>query len=559
MTEVAETTVMNTAAQLVMARRGDEKPGIYFKDKTITWDSYARSAIRMANLFDQRLEGGKPRHIGILMTNRPEYLVAFGAAALSGAVLVCLNSTRRGQELADDVDATDCQFVLYEDPAAEVINELNLAVPSYSIDAGDFQNELTAQDDQSPPDVPAAWDPTTILTMQFTSGSTGRPKAVMCSTSRFTYAGAYGWQELSREDVAYNAMPLFHSNALLSSWARMLYLGGGFALAPRFSASGFLGDLLRFRVNFFNYTGRVLSYILAQPERPEEKDNVLKYVFGTEATLRDRQEFARRFGVEPTESYGSSEGGLNLVRAPGTPENALGVPPPGVGYEAAVVDPLTFEERPRAKFGPEGDMLNKSEAIGELVALNNAASFEGYYKAEADTEERTRGGHFCTGDLGYRDEEGFFYFAGRMGDRFRVDGENFSAAPIERIIGRYAPAILAAVYPVPDEISGDQVMLALQMEDASNFDPKHFSKFLEAQSDLGTKWVPRYVRIVTALPVTATNKIHKPALRKDRWMTDDPVYIRKGKTYEYQLVDADVRQDIYDRFVKHGREGELDD
>lgn len=96
MTEVAETTVMNTAAQLVMARRGDEKPGIYFKDKTITWDSYARSAIRMANLFDQRLEGGKPRHIGILMTNRPEYLVAFGAAALSGAVLVCLNSTRRG-------------------------------------------------------------------------------------------------------------------------------------------------------------------------------------------------------------------------------------------------------------------------------------------------------------------------------------------------------------------------------------------------------------------------------------------------------------------------------
>lgn len=559
MTEVAETTIMNTAAQIVMERLGDEKIGIYFRDETITWDSYARAAIQMANLFDQRLETGQPRHIGILMANRPEYLVAFGAAALSGAVLVCLNSTRRGQELAGDVDATDCQFVLFEEAATEVIRDLNLSVPTYNVDATDFHRDLRALDDQTPPDVPEAWVPSTIVTMQFTSGSTGRPKAVMCSTGRFAYAGAYGWQELSREDVAYNAMPLFHSNALLSSWARMLYLGGGFALAPKFSASGFLPDLLRYKANFFNYTGRVLSYILAQPERPEEKDNVLKYVFGTEATLRDRKEFARRYGVEPTESYGSSEGGLNLVRTPDTPENALGVPPPGVNYEAAVVDPLTFEERPRARFGPNGDILNKSEAIGELVALNAAASFEGYYKAEADTAERTRGGHFCTGDLGYRDEDGFFYFAGRMGDRFRVDGENFSAAPIERIIGRYTPAILAAVYPVPDAISGDQVMLALQMENESDFDPVDFAQFLEEQPDLGTKWVPKYVRIVTALPVTATNKINKPALRKDRWHTDDPVYIREGKTYDYQLVDSEIRKEIYHQFVKHGREGELDD
>ena len=544
-----------TTAELILARRDDDKVGILFEDESYTWDAYVRECICRSHLLRDRIDPSRPPHVGVLMTNRPEYLFLWGAAALAGLILVSLNATRRGKELADDALATDCQFVLVGADEREALAALhNDEVAVIDVDSADYRAAVAAQDDRTPPDAPAAYDPSSTLMMQFTSGSTGRPKAALCSTGRFAAAAAYGLGGLTRDAVAYNAMPLFHSNALLACWASPLYLGSGFALARRFSASGFLDDLLKFKATYFNYVGRVLSYLLAQPERPEEKQTSLKAVWGTEATPRDRREFARRFGVEPFESYGSSEGGLNLVRTPDTPEDALGVPPAAVPYRAAVLDPFTLEEKPRARFGDNHTIINPDEAIGELVALGNAGSFEGYYNDPGATAERTREGHFWSGDLGYRDEAGFFYFAGRGGDGFRVDGENFTAAPIERILGRYDRAVLAAVYPIPDEVSGDQVMAALQLDRNGPFDPADFARFLGAQGDLGTKWVPRYVRVVSALPVTATNKINKPQLRREHWDTTDEVWERTGKHFTYTRLDHARRRDLRARYVESGRE-----
>src|SRR5699024_10467208 len=149
---------------------------------------------------------------------------------------------------------------------------------------------------------------------------TGRPKAAMCSTGRFTVAATYGSGGLGPDDVSYNSMPLFHSNAILGCWATPLYQGGTCVLARRFPASGFAGARLTCEVTYFNYVGRGLSYSLVRPEREEEKQVNLESAFGTEAPVRDRKEFARRFGIEPFESYGSSEGGLNFVRSADTPE-----------------------------------------------------------------------------------------------------------------------------------------------------------------------------------------------------------------------------------------------
>src|ERR1035437_5529893 len=95
-----------------------------------------------------------------------------------------------------------------------------------------------------------------------------------------------------------------------------------------------------------------------------------------------------------------------------------------------------------------------------------------------------------------------YSFAGRGGDRLRVDSENFSAAPIERIVARYPPAVMVAVYPVPAARTGDQVMVAIELVPGSSFDPVGFFGFPSAQPDLGTKGMPRFVRLVaeTALP-----------------------------------------------------------
>jgi fatty-acyl-CoA synthase len=218
-----------------------------------------------------------------------------------------------------------------------------------------------------------------------------------------------------------------------------------------------------------------------------------------------------------------------------------------------IVDPVGGAECARARFGSDRELLNPGEAIGEIVRRDDGAHFEGYYANDEAERSRTRGGWFWTGDLGYRDEEGTFYFAGRGTDWLRVDGENFAAGPVEAILGRHPDVAGAAVYAVPDPRTGDQVMAALELKPGAGFDPRAFAAFLRSQSDLGTKWAPHYVRVIGTLPVTATGKIDRAPLRADRWRTADPVWWRTGRELEYlPLTGADIG-DLEETFESTGR------
>ncbi len=164
-----------------------------------------------------------------------------------------------------------------------------------------------------------------------------------------------------------------------------------------------------------------------EPGRAQEPTAATPLAPGhTEASAQDRAEFSRRYGCPLLESYGSSEGTCYIICTPGTPEGALGVPQQGFAVE--IVSTLG-EVCPAARFDASGVMLNPEEAIGEIVSRGAAARFEGYYKNPAASLDRLRDGDFWTGDLGYRDENGFYWFAGRTADWLRVDSENFAAPP----------------------------------------------------------------------------------------------------------------------------------
>jgi fatty-acyl-CoA synthase len=212
---------------------------------------------------------------------------------------------------------------------------------------------------------------------------------------------------------------------------------------------------------------------------------------------------------------------------------------PAPGSDVAIIDPVTGAECPRASLDADGRLLNAEAAIGEIVGRNTSKLFEGYYKNEEAEAERIRGGWYWSGDLGYRDADGWFWFAGRTTDWLRVDGENFATAPVERILARFPGVAGVAVYPVPDPVMADQVMAAVEL--TGSFDPEAFGAFLASQKDLGTKWAPRFVRIVGGLPVTGNNKIDKRPLRTARWETGDPVWWvpAKGESYR-RLTAADV-------------------
>jgi len=548
---------VTTTADLLRARAGDDHPALLFEDERLSWAEVVDAGAARARLALELRRPG-PFHVGVLLENVPEFVLWIAGAAFAGAAVVGINPTRRGDELAADIRHTDCQLIVTDREQAVLLDGLDLGIAPervLRVDDPGYAERIAGHTGLGTPGVDVA--AADRLLLLFTSGSTGAPKAVICTQGRFAGIASrtgpgFG---IARDTVTYQSMPLFHGNALMANWAGVLWSGGTMAMRRRFSASGFLADVRRFDATFFNYVGRALAYILATPEEPDDADNPLRVGFGTEASARDMERFAARFGCRLVESYGSSEGPISITKVPGCPPNALGLPQQGI--EVAIIDPATGEECPRAVFDGHGALVNGHEAIGELVSLNTARSFEGYYNNPVAAADRVHDGRYWSGDLGYRDGEGWFYFAGRGSDWLRVDSENFAAAPIERIMFRYPGVVMAAVYPVPDPRTGDQVMVAFELGPGEEFEPERFEAFLAAQPDLGTKWAPRFVRIVVTMPLTASNKVQKFPLRADRWETSDPVYWRPDRDSRYRrMTEADAAA-LRRQFEEHGRSGVL--
>ncbi len=539
-----------TIAAGVLARAADGRLGLVAGDTRLSHaEVAARAAARASWLRARRTDG--PFHVAVLLDNVPEYVFWLQAAALAGAVVVGANPTHRGDELVRDLTHTECQFLVTDSASLPLLEGARLGgvlgtVTSRNtrvlvLDTDAAGRELETHADATPAGVlDPSVTPASLGYLLFTSGTSGAPKACLCSQGRLARIGAIVAQmyALTAEDVCYVAMPLFHSNALMAGWGPALMAGSTVALPAtgRFSASGFLPDVRAAGATYFNYVGKPLSYILATPEQPDDADNPLVRAFGNEGSADDVARFAERFGVMVTDSYGSTEGGATVQRTPDTPPGALGRAPEGT----VVLDPETGTECPPARFDGHGRLLNAEEAIGELVSKGGGAGFEGYWRNDDAERARLREGWYWTGDLAYRDQAGFFYFAGRDHDWLRVDGENFASAPIERILSRHPDVVLAAVYAVPDPSVGDQVMAALQLRPGvESLQGTELTDFLAAQTDLGTKWAPRFVRLTNELPITATNKVLKRALRTERWNCSEPVLWQRERGGVYVPLRPD--------------------
>jgi fatty-acyl-CoA synthase len=499
--------MIETVQQLLRQRRDDETPALASGDRVWTWREHLAEAEAEAAALIALAAASRPLHVGALLPNSPAMLRAMAAAALGGYVLCGINTTRRGAGLLADIRRSDCQLLLVDPEHVYLLDRLDLNGIQVLDVTGRRYAELVAA---APPLVPhrevTGGD---TLMMIFTSGTSGDPKVVRLAHAMAIMCGAslIFQYDVAADDVCYLSMPLFHSNGVAAGWA--VAIGSGATMVPaRFSPSRFLDDVRRYRVTYLNYVGKPLALILSTPEGEDDADNTLRIAFGNEATDRDIAEFARRFGCRVVDSFGSSEFAVIVVREDGTPPGSIGKPYPGV----SIYNSTTLRECAVAEFDEHGALTNFDDAVGELVNTQGAGPFVGYYNDPAATAQRMRQGMYWSGDLAYRDADGWIYLAGRTADWMRVDGENMAAGPIERILERLPGISQVAVYAVPDDRVGDQVMAALVLRDGARMRPDDFASFLAAQPDLSPKAWPRYVRINTHLPTTATNKILKRAL-----------------------------------------------
>ena len=516
-----------TVQQLLRERWDDDGVAVKYDGQTWTWREHLATAADQAAALIGIADEARPLHVGVLLANTPDMLTAMAAAGLGGYVLCGINNTRRGDALARDIRRADCQILVTDDHHLALLDGLDLPGVRVLVVGSPEWKELLAQAGALTPHREAGATDTFMLI--FTSGTSGDPKAVRVMHAMVLLAGAalaarYG---LTPVDVCYLSMPLFHSNAVLAGWS--VALNSGAAMAPaQFTASGFIDDIRRYGVTYMNYVGKPLAYILASPEAPDDHDNPLRVAFGNEASDRDIAQFGRRFGCQVWDGFGSTENAVTVTREDGCPGGSIGKGFPGV----AIYDAKTQTECAVARFDEHGALANGDEAIGELVNTQGAGMFAGYYNDQGATDERMRHGIFWSGDLAYRDADGWIYLAGRTADWMRVDGENMTSAPIERILIREPAISQVAVYPVPDEHVGDQVMAAIVLQDGAMLTPASFGEFLAGQPDLSPKAWPRHVWIADALPSTATNKVVKRELiAMGVQPTGRMLWKRDGRTY----------------------------
>jgi fatty-acyl-CoA synthase len=415
----------------------------------------------------------------------------------------------------------------------------------------------------------------------YTSGTTGLPKGINNNHFKLCVIGQTVSQrlEVGPDGVGYACMPLFHSNALFLGFHPAFYAGGTLSMRDRFSASGFVPDVLHFGVTFWNYVGEPVHYILGALEKEYGGDekrilaevagdpkNRLRYALGNGAAPPDIDRFTRWLGLEDMyELYGSTEATISTFRQRGDPRGSVGeVTDP----EVKILDE-SGAECPPAEIDADGKILNYADAVGEICRIAaDTGLFQGYHGNEKANASKYRDGVYHSGDLGHvlvRDGARYLFFDGRTDDWIRKDGENFSAAQVARLLQDHEEVVLAAAYGVPCAVSDELVMAALKLRPATRFDPQGFFDACQKQVDGGgmdPKWFPDFVRVVEEFEYTATQKVLVRNLKgvhfDRRRLPDDPIFWRRRGETTFHPFEARDYEALRGKFVASERLGLLD-
>lgn len=382
----------------------------------------------------------------------------------------------------------------------------------------------------------------------FTSGTTGLPKATQCSHRRYVSGGiAEGiFLGLDQSDRVYVVLPMFHI-AALSLIAAALSVSGAIFIRPRFSATSFWDDVREHRLTGFQYLGEIVRYLLAQPPKPDDREHTIRAMMGAGLSKEVWEAFVDRFGeIRIVEAYGSSEGVFGITNLDGVP-GSVGRPAPAIearlriaAYDT-VADELVRDADGRLIVCAEGE-------VGELIAkLEDASEFEGYSSAEA-TRAKLIEGAFADGDLWYRSgdlfrqTEGFYFFAGRLGETYRWKGENISALEVSEALETMDEIARAVVYPVlVTGHEGSAGMALIHLESGHSFDAE--ALYARITAELPASALPLFVRVGDPErdgALTETYKIGVAALKREGYARregGDQIYLLDARNATYVELD----------------------
>jgi crotonobetaine/carnitine-CoA ligase len=510
------------------AKMNAGRVAVLTEHEQITYDQLDERVNQVGNALEA-MGIQKDDKVCVMLPNIPEFLYAWWGNAKLGGITVPLNTALKGEGLAYIINHSDAETLVLSHRYVSALEEISDTLSRLKriivlgpegqraaklpIGAIDFAELLTAPATSPMKEV---WSDD-IDSIMYTSGTTGLPKGVIHRHARcyggFVLPIMTGYTE---QDVVYNTLPLFHIGGQNMVWMALV-TDTKVAIAERFSASRFWAEAREYGATFTLFLGAMIPILHKQPPRHDDHDNPLRIALSAAAPRTIWEEFEQRFHVKIVELYSQTEGGF-LLNADAKTEGKVGaMGKPSAGFEMKVVDAQDRDLPP----GVVGELIYKPAGGAALTE---------YYKNPEATAEKTRGGWIRSGDLAYKDADGYFFFVDRKNDFMRRRGENISSFEVEKVINGHPHVLESAAYAIPSTLGEDEVMVAIVLQPGAELDPVGLMQYCEER--MAYFMIPRYVRVVDELPKTGTERTMKYQLKSqgvtlDTWDREAAGYTLK--------------------------------
>ncbi len=506
------TAKSNENLRVLLEQRAAENAGKIFlfseaDGRRWTYAEFDESVNRAANML--KANGIKKGDaVSLLLPNSAEYIIAYFACWKIGAIANPVNSLLKTEEIEFVVGNSEAELLIVHSEFQEIVKNINLRKIVFDDEAvatqgfGEVLEETALEKD----------DEAVII---YTSGTTGKPKGCLLTHGNLIANARQitEWLNFDENDRLLTIMPLFHMNAVSVTTMTALYASASTVVSPKFSASRFWQIIADYKITSFGSVATMLSMLLksskSEVQNPKSKNPKFRILNSESETLRFAmcgsapvptevlRKFEETFGCLVIEGYGLSESTCRSTFNPPNANRKPGSCGKPIGNEMKIFDETDAEV-------PVGE-------LGEIV-LRGENIFKGYFKNKEASAAAFRGGWFHTGDIGYKDADGFFYIADRKSDMIIRGGENIYPREIDELLYTHPAIEAAAVIGVPDELYGEEVAAFVVLKTGATASEADLINFCRAH--LADFKCPKRVYFVADIPKGATGKLLKRELAR---------------------------------------------
>ncbi|MCX8043997.1 MAG: AMP-binding protein [Desulfobacterota bacterium] len=504
------------------ARTYQEKECLVFENKDghvirYTYRQLDEYATRYAGLlFSKGIRHGDK--VVVHLRNCPEFLFSWFGLAKIGAVMVPTNVLSTAPELEHFINYSDAVAVITEPDYATLVREVRPKCPklrelflvrtvSWYPTAQLFPDMTLLHDPGADipqlPSIPLHTEDDALII--FSGNTLARNSAVLLTHANALFAGIFGAQAMKvvPEDRHFIVLPLFHVNGLFISCMPVLTAGATLIITEQFSASRYMEQVRRYEVTTSSLVGATVRMLLNQPPHELDSCNKLRLIaFAIPISDEEWERFEQRFHVRLCDLWGMTEtlGATTINPIDGKfKRNCQGLP--RLGNEVKIVDEQGHEQPP----GTPGEIVVKG--------IPGRTIMKGYYKEPDTTQAVMRDGWLHTGDLGVMDEEGYFYFRGRIKDVIKRAGENVASPEVEQVLAQHPFVKEAAVVSMPDPVRDEAVAAFVVLHEGEECTAEQLIAWCSER--LAKFKVPSRILFRNSLPRNADGTVRKDILRRE--------------------------------------------